>query len=294
MVRPCDLCRETDASFLLECDRLDGPLVQCRRCGLIYVGERREDFTFAAADEEKSRALAARVRALGLVDEAIETAEAPWRERLFSDRLDRLRRHVERGSLLEVGCASGEFLRLAARAGFQVCGVEPDPQTSARARKLYGLHVITGTLAEAKLPPNAFDAAVLFHVLEHLDSPRQTIAELHRLLKPGGILAIETPNIDTIWFRWLGRRWRQFIPDHYYFFTPRTLSHLLQDVGFRPVEIRRVGKPMSLRLFLDRLRRLSPRWSRWLGSWARRLHLEERTVYVNLGDIMLAFAVKES
>jgi SAM-dependent methyltransferase len=134
----------------------------------------------------------------------------------------------------------------------------------------------------------------MLHVIEHLDSPRQTVNEIHRVLKPGGIAVIETPNIDTIWFRLLKTRWRQFIPDHYFFFTPRTLGRLLENTGFRLLEIERVGKPMSVRLFADRVRRFNPLLGKILSSLTRAVHLEDRTLHLNLGDIMLAFAEKRS
>lgn len=292
MIRPCDLCGATETSRLLECERLDGPLVRCNHCGLIYVGERRHDFTFLGADEEKSRTLAERVRMLGLVDESVEAAEAPWREKLFADRLRHLQRFVSRGRLLEVGCASGEFLRLAARAGFEAEGVEPEPHTSAQARETHGLNVFTGTLTEASYPSDSFDAVVLFHVLEHLDSPRQTVAEINRILRPGGVLAIETPSIDTIWFRLLRARWRQFIPDHYFFFTPHTLGQLLEETGFRALEVKKAGKPMSVRLFLDRIRRFNSPLGKTLSRLARALGVENRMLYLNFGDVMLLFARK--
>jgi 2-polyprenyl-3-methyl-5-hydroxy-6-metoxy-1,4-benzoquinol methylase len=274
--------------------RLDGPLVKCRRCGLVYVGHRIQDYTFAYVNPEKSRALAERVQALGLVDDAVEQAEAPWRQKLFEERLRHLQRFVRSGRLLEIGCASGEFLRLAAQAGFDVEGVEPEPVTSVAARQTHGLNVITGTLVEASYPPDSFDAVVLFHVLEHLDSPRQTVTEINRILKPGGILVIETPNIDTIWFRLLGARWRQFIPDHYYFFTPRTLSRLLQETGFQTLQVKRVGKPMSVRLFVDRARRFNSALGGILSGFVRAFDLGDRTLRLNLGDIILVFAAKQA
>jgi 2-polyprenyl-3-methyl-5-hydroxy-6-metoxy-1,4-benzoquinol methylase len=256
------------------------------------VGERRHDFTFIGVDEEKSRTLAERVRELGLVDESVEAAEAPWREKLFEDRLRHLQRFTTGGRLLEIGCASGEFLWLAAHAGFDVEGLEPEPFTSAQAREVHGLKVITGTLAEASYPSDYFDVVVLIHVLEHLDSPRQTVTEINRILKPGGVVAIETPNIDTIWFRLLGARWRQFIPDHYYFFTPQTLRRLLEETGFRVLEVKNVGKPMSARLFVDRIGRFNPTLGKTLGGLARALALENRTLHLNLGDVMLLLARK--
>ncbi len=289
---PCDLCGGTDARFLMACERLDGPLVRCRQCGLVYVGERREDFTFSRFDPERSRRLAERVRALELVDEEVEVREAPVREQVMAERLRWVQRFIASGRLLEIGCADGAFLKLAARAGFHAHGIEPDPVTSAVARQCSNIVVFPGTLADAPYPAASFDVIVLFHVLEHLDSPRRALHEIHRLLRPGGVIVIETPNIASLWFRLLGRRWRQFIPDHYYFFSPVTLTRLLEESRFRLLALTHPKRIVSLRLLSDRLRRLSIPAGRLLLRAITRMGWEERTVTLRLSDVLLAAAVK--
>lgn len=289
---PCDLCGCLDADVILESDRLDGPLVRCRNCGLVYVGARQEDFTFASSDEEKSRRLKERVDALGLVDEAVEAEEAPVRRALFAHRLRWLQSFIPSGRLLEVGCAEGEFLVLARSAGFDVVGIEPDPVTSARARQVHRLDVITGALADSLFAPASFDLVVMFHVIEHVNSPRAALEEISRVLKPGGFLFVETPNIETPWLRIFRRRWRHFIPDHYYFFSPRTLRQVLEATGFTVRCIERVGKLVSLRLLADRLRRMTPLAGKLLSECVERFGIAHRTIWLNLGDILLACAQK--
>lgn len=289
---PCDLCGGTDVRFLLTCERLDGPLVRCRRCGLVYVGERREDFTFSRADPERSRRLSERVKALGLVDEEVEAREAPIRERAMAERLRWVQRFASSGRLLEIGCAEGTFLKLAARAGFQAYGIEPDPTTGAAAQQCPDITVFCGALAEAPYPDASFDVVVLFHVLEHLDSPRQALRKIGRLLRPAGLLVVETPNIASLGFRLFGRRWRQFIPDHYYFFSPVTLTRALEEAGFRVLALTHPRRIVSLRLLADRVRRLSAPAGRFLMRAIARLGWEERTIALRLGDVLLAAAVK--
>jgi 2-polyprenyl-3-methyl-5-hydroxy-6-metoxy-1,4-benzoquinol methylase len=279
---------------LLESDRLDGPLVKCSRCGLAYVGARQDDLTFSTLDEAKSRSLSERVKALGLVDEQVEAGEAPARRKLFAERLAWIKRFVISGRLLEIGCARGEFLELAADAGFEAQGIEPDPATSAVARDRRRLRVCTGTLSDAAIESESFDLVVLFHVLEHLDSPRRTIAEIHRVLKPGGFVIIETPNIQTRWFRIFGKRWRQLIPDHYFFFSPPTLTRLLEACGFAVCEITHARKVVSLRLIADRIRRLNAGLGKVVGSLVRAVGLADMTVGFKLSDIMLVCARKKA
>jgi 2-polyprenyl-3-methyl-5-hydroxy-6-metoxy-1,4-benzoquinol methylase len=280
----CDLCGATDAVHLLDSPRLDGPLVRCRRCGLVYVGRRNADFTFAAADDARSSALADRVAELGLVRHEIEDAERPLRIEADRERLARLTRHVAGGSLLDVGSATGTFLGVASQR-FAAQGVEPDPITSEQSRAA-GHRVTTGTLADVDPPDRGFDAITMLHVLEHLDSPTTALEQVHRLLKPGGVVLIETPTVECLWFRLAPARWRQLIPDHYYFFGQATLTELLRRTGFEPVEHGKVGRRVSLRFVADRARRSGLPLAKALPPLLAALHLDEATVRVNPGDIM--------
>jgi 2-polyprenyl-3-methyl-5-hydroxy-6-metoxy-1,4-benzoquinol methylase len=291
MYAACDLCGTGDPEHLLDSPRLDGPLVRCRNCGLVYVGTRRSDFTFAAgADEQRSQELAAKVATLKLVDHQIEDAERPLRIRADEERLQRLLRHVEtRDRLLDVGAATGTFLTVALDDFRDAVGIEPDPITSAQARAA-GLNVGTGTLADVE--QRGFDAITMLHVIEHLDSPHEAVRRVAGLLHPGGAVLIETPTVDNVWFRLAPRRWRQLIPDHYFFFSRATLERLLRESGLEPVEYQTVGRRVSARFAADRLRRAGLPGSKALQRTLTTLHAEERTIRINPGDIMSVVAVK--
>lgn len=232
--------------------------------------------------------LAQRARELALVEPHVEANEQPWRALTAQERLADLRRFITRGRLLEIGCSTGELLTAASPA-FEATGVEADAQTSARARTR-GLHCVTGTLFDAQLPTEHFDAAVLYHVIEHLPSPVTAMRELQRIVKPAGWLVLEAPNIETIWFRLLGPRWRQFIPDHLYFFSPATLTRLCEEQGFAVRELRSVGKAMSVRLFLSRLSRFNRPLASALTQLAKPLQVEDRTLHLKLGDVIRVYA----
>jgi SAM-dependent methyltransferase len=290
----CDLCGATGPELILTTPRLDGPLVRCRGCNLYYVivsdtqpssnqGESRQ------AAEEMIR-LAERAQELALVETQVEEREKPWRELMATERLNDLKRFVTSGRLLEIGCSTGEMIA-ASRLSFQASGVEADRQTSLIARSR-GLNCFNGTLSDARFPDNHFDVVALYHVIEHYHSPRAELVEMRRILKPGGWLVIETPNIATLWYQLLNDRWRQFIPDHLFFFTPKTISRLCEGNGFTVRELNKVGKAMSVRLFISRLGRYHKPTARILMSVSNRLHLTDYTLHLNLGDVMRLYARK--
>lgn len=232
--------------------------------------------------------LAERASELALIDPEVEANERPWRELAARERLDDLNRFVTNGRFLEIGCSTGEML-IAASSSFSAMGVEADGRNS-RVCHSRGLDVFAGTLGDARFPDGHFDAAAMYHVIEHVPSPREELRELRRIIKPGGWLILETPNIATVWFRLLGARWRQFIPDHIFFFTPQTITKLCEESGFELRELRNVGKAMSVRLFVNRLSRYHRPMANLLEAASDHLNLSDRTIRLKLGDVMRLYA----
>ena len=281
----------------------------CRSCGLYFVSVSssavREGvanhspvIAGAAATVSASSAseqvtaemvrLAERARDLALVEPHVEQSEQPWRELMARERLSDLKRFVSAGRLLEIGCSTGEMLAVV-RESFEAFGVEAD-SASCQVAKERDLQCFNGALADAKFPDGNFDVAVLYHVIEHFPSPRAELVELHKVIKPGGWLTIETPNIANFWFRLLGARWRQFIPDHIFFFTPQTLTRMCAEAGFEIVELRKAGKLMSVRLLISRIGRYHRPTARLLSIVSRKLGLDDRTIRLQLGDVMRLYA----
>lgn len=283
-VEACDLCGSGDAEPVLETSRLDGPLVRCRQCGLHYIAHRASDLAFGANGSEDT---AERIRSANrafdarpLVEERrLNALNARWRMEWIADS--------GANRLLEVGCGRGDFLRVAAER-FDVSGVEPHPELAAEAGRYARVH--RGRIED--LPRDAawmdFDAAASFHVLEHVDSPVRFVGDVGRRLRPGGLLVLETPDIGSAHYRFFGARWRQFIPEHYFFFDKGTLTRLLETCGFRVVRLEHVGKHATLGLFLNRLGRQFPFLRR-----AGRLRVPG-TIRINPRDVLLALAIRRS
>jgi 2-polyprenyl-3-methyl-5-hydroxy-6-metoxy-1,4-benzoquinol methylase len=151
-------------------------------------------------------------------------------------RLDTVLRHMcppfHGARLLDVGCGEGAFLEWARAAGWEAVGVEPDPAAVAAARSR-GLTVHAGTVEALRSEASSFDVVTLSHVLEHVHDPRALLKSIRDLLKPGGLLWLDTPNITSVGCRLFGANWLGLDPPrHLVLFNHPTLRSLLESLGF--------------------------------------------------------------
>lgn len=158
--------------------------------------------------------------------------------------------------VLEIGCAAGDLLVPLREHGCEVRGIELSDDAASVARDRYGLWVHTGTLADAPIHGETFDAVVMRHVIEHLPAPRAELMQIHALLNPGGTLFIATDNFDCLDRRVFGKYWYGLdTPRHLNLFTIPTLTRLVQETGFMIGEIRHSFVPnawiLSLRYRLE-------------------------------------------
>lgn len=144
-----------------------------------------------------------------------------------------------RARILDIGAANGAFLAGARALGWEIEGVELSQTSSDMAYRHFGINLHTYSLHDAQFPAGWFDAVHMSHVLEHMPDPWATLLEIHRILRPGGVLAIEVPNefndlFGTLRSRLLGRHREPYaVPSpHTHFFTPATLKRLVEDTGF--------------------------------------------------------------
>jgi 2-polyprenyl-3-methyl-5-hydroxy-6-metoxy-1,4-benzoquinol methylase len=256
--------------------------VKCRKCGLFYVGERRSNLAFGS---DTAAATTQRIRDANRDLTGIDLGEERRLAGLNArTRLNLIRRYRPSGKLLEVGCGRGDFLRVA-REHFTVVGVEPNEDL---AKDAVAFAPIDQGVIESH-PYSEYDVAASFHVIEHTDSPRRFLEAIAARVRTGGVVVIETPNIHSIPFRLLKSRWRQFIPEHYFFFDEKTMARLMEDAGLRVERIGRIGKFASPALILNRLARyFQP--LRYAESLAGRLKL---VVPVDPFDIMIAIGLKK-
>lgn len=138
------------------------------------------------------------------------------------------------GSVLDVGCSTGDLLtEIGALGDFKLFGVEYKPSAAETARQR-GIHVWQGDFEDAAIPPASMDLIVMQHVLEHVRDPAKVLAIVARVLKPGGVIVGELPNLRSWDAALFGRYWGGgHAPRHLWHFTPDTLRALLERTGLR-------------------------------------------------------------
>ncbi|MGQ9896720.1 MAG: class I SAM-dependent methyltransferase [Acidobacteriota bacterium] len=133
--------------------------------------------------------------------------------------------------VLDIGAGGGEFLYLLQKLGHTVRGIEPNRGYANYATTEYGLQLYVGFAQEAVFPEGHFDLVTMWHVLEHMACPGEVLRRVWAWLKPGGILAIEVPNIEAT----CQAPHSTFHEAHLFNFNPATLQKLAEKVGLTRV-----------------------------------------------------------
>lgn len=138
---------------------------------------------------------------------------------------------------LDIGCAAGFFLSIIKKYGYDPYGVEISAEGSLFAKNFFDINIIAKDLLElSDSYNNYFDFISMFHVLEHLPDPNIYLKKVNQIMKPGGFLIVEVPNIksiDSLFFKYLIRIIQP--PHHLYAFNYRNLEYILKKNGFEVV-----------------------------------------------------------
>ena len=266
-VKKCLLCEEEGVLFWANLpDRLFGvpglwSFRKCPDCGLVWLSPRpiAEDIGKTYTNYMTHNAHGSKSRMEDLQEKiALPVLFSVYQysdkhdglsRRAFSGRLlswiplfnDVARRYVmnlrgdQKGRLLDVGCGDGKFLADMKRLGWEVVGVEPDPEAAKIAEERLGLSVFTGTLGEANFPPDAFDAITMKHVIEHVEDPIGLVRECHRILKPGGRLSIATPNTECLQHQLFRTAWLELDPPRHLQFHILSIAYCLYPIAYTTI-----------------------------------------------------------
>jgi len=241
-------------------------VVECEECGLMYLSPRptrSEIESWYGRDYFSAATPAGRgysdYWAESQIDDLLLTAK---------NKLELVRNHVnlQGATALEIGCATGETCNAASKGGARVTGCDLSSDAIHIARHRYP-HIEFCAAPADQLPfsDESFDAVLAFELIEHLSSPSAFVREVHRVLRPGGVLALTTPNVEygrrVGWHQWTG-----FLTsfEHLYFFNLESLRRILSRRGMSVVGVYSQGEgriadtKARLKSVLRRLRLFGP------------------------------------
>ncbi len=290
-------------SAVREAPEFDAPLASCPLCSSPRIGRRWEITRYtphfsvdrcAACGFMFMNPRLSRESIASLYDRAYYEGSAEYSyyderdaERyaryVWEKRLRVLRRYAPSGNFLDVGCAFGGLLKCAARY-YTPYGIEMSDYSGKHAKALFGDAVHVGTLDDHPFPAGHFQVITMVEVIEHCPDPVRVLGECRRLLSPGGVLLVQTANMDGIQARSKGSSYAYFMPGHLSYFSRRTLTGALMRAGFSRVITYR---PVEFGL-LPKLRKSRSAFRRWTDyrHWLR-IALYHLAGWVHAGDFSL-------
>jgi 2-polyprenyl-3-methyl-5-hydroxy-6-metoxy-1,4-benzoquinol methylase len=274
-VRAAEITRLEEVSFSYTFSPEHGKtfrVVRCRRCTHQFCEPLPTDLTSSYHD---------------VVDEEyIKHAES---RRLAAQAVLRLvQKYLPSGRLLDVGCATGDFLDEARRLGYETEGLELSRWSCNLARQR-GLVVHEEPLDRfAAHNAGRFEIVSLIGVIEHFPNPRTEMANLARLLKPGGLVVLWTGDASSLLARALGHKWWYWQGQHVQYFTHKSLMRLAEEAGFEHVTTARYPFAATHTTLSNSLRRY--RLHRLISAVLRPLFRVRPVIYLRLPGEMLFVA----
>jgi SAM-dependent methyltransferase len=266
-------------------------LLRCASCGLLYRRDlpRRDEVSgLYSRDYFKDDAGATGGYSDYLADESLHRA-------LAVRRLARLERIAGSGRrLLDVGAAAGFFVSEAINRGWAARGVDISPLMVEFAARTLGVPVALGEIRDVDGGP--FDVVTMWDYIEHSVDPHDDVEACAVLLRPGGIVALSTGDLESLVARASGRRWHLLTPRHHnFFFSGATIRRLLEAHGFEVLDVSHPGARYSISHLVYKLGRTAPgTLSTRVAGRVANSSVGRATLPINLFDIVTVVGQKRA
>jgi 2-polyprenyl-3-methyl-5-hydroxy-6-metoxy-1,4-benzoquinol methylase len=171
---------------------------------------------------------------------------SPITKKRYEELLAELKPYMKTGKILDVGCGGGHFLATAKEQGWEVHGTEFS-QKAVELCQEQGINVKEGVLDIKNYDTEQFDVITSFEVIEHINNPLEEITKFYKLLRPGGLLYVTTPNFNALNRYQLKADYDMIqYPDHLSYYTPTTIQTLFQHIGFKRHVVQTTGFSLSI------------------------------------------------
>lgn len=233
----CPICDSDKNSQFLSCkdytvSKIDFELKECGACGFVFTSPRPQNSDlgkFYESDEYISHSNTKK----GIVSRLYQSV----RNKTLRQKLALINSRQAKGTLLDIGCGTGEFANVMKQDGWTVRGIEPGDKAREAARSNYGLDVQPEE-AIANIPAASMDVITMWHVLEHVPDLQGRLKELKSILKTDGLLIIAVPNRNSHDAAYYGKHWAAYdVPRHLWHFRPQDIRALFGQHGFEVKEV---------------------------------------------------------
>lgn len=241
-------------------------IVKCKGCGFRFTNPRPE-----AAELGKYYESAEYISHSDSRKGIFAAVYQQVRKFTLGRKLAMISKFQQKGEILDIGCATGQFLNYMAEHGWNATGIEPDNKTRARAISEYGLKVFPEEQLNS-FDKATFDIITMWHVLEHVSDLNGRMKQLKNLLKPQGTLIIAVPNCEAYDAKIYREFWAGYdLPRHLYHFSKSDMKLLVEKFGFTIVNV----LPMKFDAFYvsllsEKYKAGKMRWlpALWNGFWS--------------------------
>lgn len=218
----CNVCESGDNKELFYVS--ERSVVQCLNCGLIYVAN--------PMNSEETKEYYEHEYYTGYNRSAVTSCYGQGESFRIKEAKNRLSTLGHVNSLLDVGCGMGFFVKTASEIGITAIGIDIS-QNAVTYGQSQGLDLRQGDLLYSQdFKNDSFDLITFWASIEHLYHPKETLQKAHQLLKPNGVIVIETGNFDSYFAKIFKNKWRLVTIDHNFYFSSQTLDNLLRTTGF--------------------------------------------------------------
>lgn len=205
-------------------------LVQCASCSFVFsqwIPSKEELVDYYSSDYDRTSYF------------------SPITEKRYNELLDGFEQYKSTNRILDIGAGCGFFLKVAKQRGWEVYGTEID-ESAIENCKDSSLNMSFGDINTIDFPENYFDVVAHIEVIEHINNPNEYVSEIQKILRPGGITYLSTPNFNALHRMRLKEKYDVIsYPNHLCYYTSKTLKQLFKSKGLKPLKVVTTGYSLT-------------------------------------------------
>lgn len=268
----CPICGEIKSVPFLSCkdytvSKTIFEIVECLGCGFSFTNPRPAEKDLGKYYESEEY-ISHSNTSKGMISNLYQFV----RKHTIAKKLQLINREGRKGTLLDIGCGTGNFLNAANLNGWKTLGIEPSSSARKQCIDNFKLEVLDESELR-NLPINSFDVITMWHVMEHVPHLIERVQKLKELLKLDGVLVVAVPNRNSYDAKYYKEFWAAYdVPRHLSHFRAQDMRALMSNAGFEVKQILPMKfdsyyvSMLSEKIKTGRTNFISAIWHGWLSN----------------------------